>query len=947
MRNSKIQGKLRSLVIILLLFCGWMLTEPAVALATDWPMPQKDVKNTAFTSDFGPTSNTILWQVDLDKGTDACTQPIVAENKVFVRAGRELFSINKNTGEVLEKRIIGFGGEIAYDEGHLYVPGERGYLYCLSADDLSEKWSKKLAGEYPVFSSPRISDNIVYFGFGGPFAIQKDSGDILWKDKDTFADSTGYPKSHTNMQGLSFAIANGKLYWPSQEHWTDGWNVYMTEYLHWSDLQHGNSQFGYVRYPGDRIGGVPQFTPTVGDDHLYYITRGRIEKRSLSDLSLEESMNLGGIISHCPAYHNKVLFVRRESGLCAVNTDTMTVKWEFNTPLPSYGAVRSAAAISGNGIVYFGTMEGKIYAVDEERGSLIWEYDAGSSCSSPAISDGVLYIACGNILYAFKGALLFYLSPSVIKRGEVVKITGKIYPPVEGETVTFKICNADCEHNPTGEWKDIGSTTTNAEGMFEFSYEVSQEEAGEYLIKASYAGLSEEKPLSVLELTKQAYCCDSKYCWGQVPFTPSDHGWAFGNWAPFGDWRIPFINDFAFCTGMCLSIFNNCCSGTEGRIWGDITPQDEGYHPGQKCNPRQSSRCCRGPAPPFLECDITRKIAIAQIVVDGLCKGKYPLPAFHQHYMEFDYVTEEVEKKEYERLKKFLWAGMPVLLYIGSQDWSHAVVAYKLWENECRARVFVYDPNIGSQNDMYANEGVYFDFNKKSGKIVSNNNPCLPDLFKKFLCAIPSYDPEKYDDDIESLKSALLEDIGTVLELCNFNLLILGFCPIDLIVIDPQGNTISKETSTIENAHYVEFDANDDGELEPAVLIPKQNGNYQIFVIPRADSQPTDTFSLFAYSSDEPTNVITLAENVPISDIPAQPYIIESTEEGIKKKGAIQGDLDHDGDVDQDDLNILLTYRNQPATECPECDLDGDGVITVLDARKLVLLCTRPRCATE
>ncbi len=61
----------------------------------------------------------------------------------------------------------------------------------------------------------------------------------------------------------------------------------------------------------------------------------------------------------------------------------------------------------------------------------------------------------------------------------------------------------------------------------------------------------------------------------------------------------------------------------------------------------------------------------------------------------------------------------------------------------------------------------------------------------------------------------------------------------------------------------------------------------------------------------------------------------------------ITGDLDSDSDVDQDDLNILLTYRNQPASACPECDIDGDGIITVLDARKLVLLCTRPRCACE
>ncbi|GEM_PF-3667346 len=59
---------------------------------------------------------------------------------------------------------------------------------------------------------------------------------------------------------------------------------------------------------------------------------------------------------------------------------------------------------------------------------------------------------------------------------------------------------------------------------------------------------------------------------------------------------------------------------------------------------------------------------------------------------------------------------------------------------------------------------------------------------------------------------------------------------------------------------------------------------------------------------------------------------------------AVTGDLDNDDDIDRDDVRILLQYRNQSSENCPECDIDGDGVITGLDARKLVLLCTLPGC---
>lgn len=65
---------------------------------------------------------------------------------------------------------------------------------------------------------------------------------------------------------------------------------------------------------------------------------------------------------------------------------------------------------------------------------------------------------------------------------------------------------------------------------------------------------------------------------------------------------------------------------------------------------------------------------------------------------------------------------------------------------------------------------------------------------------------------------------------------------------------------------------------------------------------------------------------------------------GEDPDSVLKGDLNHDGKIDRSDVNIVMGYRNQPADVCNECDIDGDGTITVLDARKIITMCTCPRC---
>lgn len=77
--------------------------------------------------------------------------------------------------------------------------------------------------------------------------------------------------------------------------------------------------------------------------------------------------------------------------------------------------------------------------------------------------------------------------------------------------------------------------------------------------------------------------------------------------------------------------------------------------------------------------------------------------------------------------------------------------------------------------------------------------------------------------------------------------------------------------------------------------------------------------------------------------------ICTATFDLINQPPVVKGDLNGDGSIDQNDVNLLLKDRNKPVSQSvcgAPCDLDGDGMITALDARKLILLCTRPNCAT-
>ena len=74
----------------------------------------------------------------------------------------------------------------------------------------------------------------------------------------------------------------------------------------------------------------------------------------------------------------------------------------------------------------------------------------------------------------------------------------------------------------------------------------------------------------------------------------------------------------------------------------------------------------------------------------------------------------------------------------------------------------------------------------------------------------------------------------------------------------------------------------------------------------------------------------------------------DSTQDSVTITVPKLGDIDLDGDVDNNDLSRITSTLNKPASGPNDLrDINGDLKIDALDTRKLVLLCTRSRCATQ
>ena len=139
------------------------------------------------------------------------------------------------------------------------------------------------------------------------------------------------------------------------------------------------------------------------------------------------SVGYTGLISSPAVVNGVVYFGSNDFNVYALNASTGAKLWSYDT-----GARVGSVPAVANGVVYVGSQDSKVYALKASTGVKLWSYTTGGpvGASSPAVANGVVYFGSfdGNYaLNASTGAKLWRYTTSAFVDSSPAIANGVVY----------------------------------------------------------------------------------------------------------------------------------------------------------------------------------------------------------------------------------------------------------------------------------------------------------------------------------------------------------------------------------------------------------------------------------------------------------------------------------------------------------------------------------------
>ena len=147
--------------------------------------------------------------------------------------------------------------------------------------------------------------------------------------------------------------------------------------------------------------------------------------------SVSESSGAQSVADTWPMFHHDLLHTGNSNSTAPSTNQTL---WRFNTGGPVDSPVVS------DGVVYFGSLDDKVYALNASNGVVIWNYTTGANVLSPAaVAEGMVFVGSEDYnvygLNATTGAYVWSYKTGYFVDSAIAYSNGVVYAASEDYNV--------------------------------------------------------------------------------------------------------------------------------------------------------------------------------------------------------------------------------------------------------------------------------------------------------------------------------------------------------------------------------------------------------------------------------------------------------------------------------------------------------------------------------